>query len=203
MTSAGTTWKLSTRRGDMSERLSRRVPANEIESYLAGLLVTDGTLVRENGRPMAVNLGQGPRGHAVIEQLADYYGRRIGRRTTVTNFGPKNEKRIQLRCVPLAWKQFVVSPGPDLLRHYIRGMVDGDGCVVADHGSVRVEFYWRPDEEFIGHAFWLLVQHYRPTAPRLIKSGVRMLSVSGRPFARWLYHGASIAMEHKSRVALS
>lgn len=134
----------------MSERLSQRGPNDELEAWLAGMLATDGSLVIERGRPMAVSLPQSTaKARLPMEILAARYDRHLCRSRGTSNYGPYDKLIIQLRVIPFAWVTSVPPLRPDLERHYVRGLIDGDGSVSRTGKYVTLSFYWRYGQEFL------------------------------------------------------
>lgn len=166
------------------------LPTNEIESYLAGLLLADGCVVR-NGS-VWIQLVQQTRARPVLEQLSAYYNRPIWNR--------KNGFVMAFKLPP-EYKRSILDLPLGLRRHYWRGVVDGDGSVINQDSKsgLRVTLYWNPKELYVGEGFQsylcsLGVRFKIRTPGKLFAAEVVR---DGRRLAEHLYVDASIALPWK------
>jgi hypothetical protein len=130
----------------IEERLSERAPADEREAYLAGLIATDGHIERRHGRsaPTGISIKMAASARPLLEEIAQHFDRRVYARTNgqfVLTFVDK----------PIAWKTTVPELQDPLASHYVRGLLDGDGCISGSRVGERfypyVSFSYNPTRE--------------------------------------------------------
>ncbi len=132
-------------------RVVAKAPNNELEAYLAGMIAADGWVDRSSGPPK-VRLEQKAESRLLMQQLASAFGR---------NLYTKPNGAVWLEFVNLdpSWKSSTPSLEPELVRHYWRGVIDGDGCITRyvdkRDMSARTELmlYYNP----LTGQFWLMV----------------------------------------------
>src|SRR5919197_584452 len=105
-------------------RLEDRPPADEFETYLAGLIATDGYIERRRGRavPTGLAIKMAAQAQPLLAQIADHFERTLYERSNgqfVVTFVDK----------PIAWKQAQPRIKREWLPDYLRGLFDGDGCI--------------------------------------------------------------------------
>lgn len=199
------------RYGDRKCRLryEQRSPADEMEAWLAGLIYCDGTFAVERGEPRAITLPQSTeKAWQPFLKVSQRYDRKPSRVVGVSNYGPFDRLQFQFRNLPLWWKTHVQEiADAELERHYWRGMVDGDGCVVYDkRGYYRVEFYWEKCKPEAGVA-WNRILRNHALLPYRLSTGSEKLLGSGvqhgaKKFLEWLYDPSELFLPHKKNRAL-
>jgi hypothetical protein len=114
----------------ITDRLSRRGPRDPWEGHLAGLIATDGCVEYRKGRdaPTQISVKMAAAACPMLEQIARHFGRRVYARAN-------GQFVLTFNDIPVLWKREVPQLDPGLTVHYIRGLLDGDGCV----SGARVE----------------------------------------------------------------
>ncbi len=94
----------------------------------------------------------------------------------------------------------------DLAHHFIRGFMDGDGCLTQSRNNPAIKFYGEAD---ILSWIRLIFHEQIGTNPKLAitqKAGIKELGFCGgrqcRKIIRWLYEDATIWLSRKHRIAI-
>jgi hypothetical protein len=125
-----------------------RLPEDEWEAYLAGLIMADGHVA-----PYNVVVNQASTSLTMMEKLASHFDRKL------YSYCGGNHLRLTFPDLPRAWKTAVPELPQELKRHYWRGAFDGDGCVTrktANGGRyvyLHLKFLWLRTEEFVGPSY--------------------------------------------------
>lgn len=137
-----------------------RSPLDAYEAYVAGLIASDGCIHRRKGVPRGIALDLSARDCDVLFSIAQKYGRPMPYTHTPDKGGPA--VWLSLLNFPITWK---TAPPRDLeqplLRHYVRGLVDGDGSLYwlrcRGYTYPALEFNVNKAEEWLLHFFetWL------------------------------------------------
>ena len=189
----------------ITERMSERPPEDAFEAHLAGLIATDGYVERRKGReaPTGVAIKTAAAARPMLEHLAAARGRRICARSN-------GQFVLSFTDVPVCWKTRLPRLTPELERHYVRGLLDGDGCISAARAAGRaypyVSLCFNPQREqwegdffcrFLdGHGIPWTLQIEKPTVAQ-----VRCWSHGAEAIARLIYRGDGIAHPEKATRA--
>jgi Homing endonuclease len=108
----------------IERRLAWRPPAEHREAYLAGLIATDGYVERRRGRsaPTGISIKMASAARPLLDQIAEHYGRRLCARSN-------GQYVLTFVDLPVCWKTALPALSPELVPHYVRGLLDGDGCI--------------------------------------------------------------------------
>lgn len=114
-------WKSHTA---IKDRLSRRPPCDTWEAHLAGLIATDGCVEYRTGReaPTQISIKMAAAARPMLDQIAAHFGRRLHARGN-------GQFVLTFYDVPVVWKRELPQLDPALVLHYVRGLLDGDGCL--------------------------------------------------------------------------
>jgi hypothetical protein len=169
----------------IKRRLERRPPADEWETYLAGLIATDGYIERRRGRaaPTGLAIKMAMQAEPLLAEIAAHFGRALYARSNgqfVVTFIDK----------PIAWKQGPPRIRPEWLPDYVRGLFDGDGCISGTRAGSRfypyVSLSFNPTREP-----WIAALYSR----FLIAHGIRFSEQSDRPTLHQLRSWGAAAVE--------
>ncbi len=189
----------------IKERTSHRAPRDEWEAHLAGLIATDGYVERRKSRPepTGVAIKMAVAAQPMLLEIANHYGRRLCARAN-------GQFVLSFTDIPVRWKLELPDLASDLVRHYVRGLLDGDGCFSAARAAGRAYPYlwlcFNPQREpWIGEfycgfldelgASWTR-QDERPTVAQ-----IRCWSLEARRVAEHVYRGDRPAHTEKARRA--
>lgn len=192
---------------------SRRLPRDECEAWLAGLIVTDGCINRRWGyTKVTQKAAAGP----ILERVGERCGRTVRYETQRSNFGIGHKAHLQFANLPLYWKTEV----PDfpflseLERHYWRGVIDGDGCLTYNNSHrgfkhLEVRLAWNPyREQFLGEAWIAFLERLGvpfKVADDQLGHSIRKVRVrryrEAEALAQYLYEGAEFALPWKAERA--
>ena len=190
-------------------------------AYFFGFAQTDGNHYAGAGQKGRLTIELSERDDAVLHAftaLFDVYSR-VSYRERTTNFGPHRSatwtisdlafRRELLELgLPTGRKSATVAPPPTLFRvqDYLRGLVDGDGCVgFTRTGRPFVGFVTASQalaEFFCAQALEVAGAYRTPN--RNSRDDVYNLMVAGDPaasLATWLYPGGCLALERKRQAA--
>lgn len=108
----------------IKERLARRGPRDAWEAHLAGLIATDGCVEYREGRdaPTQISIKMAAAARPMLEQIARRFKRRLYSRAN-------GQFVLTFTDIPVFWKREVPPLDGDLVVPYVRGLLDGDGCV--------------------------------------------------------------------------
>lgn len=188
----------------------------EAKAYWAGFLLADGS-VSEFG---AVRLKLGAKDRSHLDAFASAIGgglpiaeeiKKDGRRLPSVRFSSREMVHDLSRYGIIPRKTFghPIPTGipPEMVRHFLRGYFDGDGCITeksqSDCGILQYGLAVCGSREFLE---WFREQA-RSVIPALVGNlrelrGTWMLTVGGNrkagALARWLYEGATVSLERKA-----
>ncbi len=151
----------------------------------------------------------GEKAEEPLRQLADYLGVSFcdntpghGHRVlTVRSNGTK---------IPISWKTTLLEfpRGSDLERHYLRGLIDGDGGVYDYGRGKQIHFLYADSQPEVGAYFRDVLDRLKVKYGDYTKAPARcryvqVWSPNSELLARFLYEDSAIAMPHKKHAALS
>ncbi len=187
-----------------------RPPESSSEAYVAGLIATDGHVRFKAG----IEIKMCDRATLLFEKLSAEFQVPFQR---VPPYGNRNPQvRIRFRGMPAEWKHSVPLLKQGFHRHYLRGLVDGDGSIT-HHSTVRphkthvylnVDFYHALKEQWLGD-YWVRAMECLGLHPRVYKNRETVAKISiarhreAVLLARYLYYDADLALPLKRIKALS
>lgn len=177
----------------IQERLSARPPADEREAYLAGLIATDGYVERRRGRdaPTGISIKMAPVAAPLLGAIADYYGRRLCHRSN-------GQVVLSFVDVPVVWKTALPSLSAEFEVAYVRGLLDGDGCISGAHSNGHfypyVSLAYNPQREaWVGDFYTRFLRKrcigFRELEDRPTVIQIRSWSANARQIAAVVYDG--------------
>lgn len=128
----------------------------------------------------------------LLGEIADHYGRRLCARSN-------GQYVLTFVDLPVCWKTRLPALAPELVPHYVRGLLDGDGCIsgarVADSLYPYVSLTFNPTREsWVGEFYKrFLREHsirYREQADRPTVHQVRSWSAQAHRLCELVYAGA-------------
>lgn len=188
------------------ERCSERGPTDADEAYLAGLIATDGYVERRKGRavPTGVSIKMAAEARPLLAVVAERFGRALYERSN-------GKFVVTFVAIPFAWKLARPPLTGALERHYIRGLLDGDGCW---SGAFSAEKFYRYvslafnplKEQWIGDTYMAyLSRHgvgFRESIDKDTVHQVRSWSAEARKVADLVYRPAGIVHPRKLSLAM-
>lgn len=201
--------------GNLVSRLTPRSPVNELEAYLAGLVATDGCVHWRDHRPVNTRICLTEGDRDVLDHLGHVLGRpvyTVERRTLLRGRSRNNEAVLTLVSQPISWKTSIPEMDSQLERHYVRGLMDGDGCFTSrdDRGVRRWHFQFNSNvhESFLVEFMtgWLRGHQAKfVVAPDVANNTVKMdvwSEEKSRELAFLLYEECSFFIKRKRERAL-
>jgi hypothetical protein len=174
----------------------------ENRAYLSGLLAADGKALRRGG----VSILQKGRNVPVLSQLSAAFEGQC-------NVWSNGEVYFPRRFVDPSVRDAVPHLTPDLERHYARGLIDGDGCLILRRGRLEaVKYVFNPnhDQPFVD--FWLAFTRqlgldakitFTPaTNGRTVPLGYASVYRGAKSLAETLYQDCTLAIPWKAERAL-
>ncbi len=191
--------------------MTERLPSDEWEAYLAGFLMTDGS-ARKDGKGIVLNQGFAHR--EVMELLAAHFDTPMHEYSYEYSYGVKRTLTIQFTGLPIFWAKFVPVPLEwPLACHYVRGLVDGDGCIDdKTNGRTttrykRIRMYVNDNQQHVLAFYSMFLQSfgivpmYRRHAERVTEITVgRQPDVAA--LGRALYGNCTVSIRSKHEKAL-
>lgn len=184
---------------------------NESSAYLMGILQTDGHLQRKR---MSLEISEKDIG--ILKKLQSYFGGRISTRMRNTNFKENYcsacwtigsvsfVKELVEAGVPIGKKSDIISPchvPSNLERHYIRGLIDGDGSLgITSRGIPFVSFVTSSTPIRDYYCSWLGCLGIKSAPNRNKRDNVFNICVTkenAQKVAGILYDNAEIAIDRK------
>lgn len=186
-------------------RLLQLALMDEVDAYTAALIATDGGLFRRPGRTrVRTTLTQQLAAEPVMRRISSHYDRPLW----LNRRKPPRKDQWQIAFYD-DWFADCKIGVPVLaaqdVSHYLRGLIDGDGCVVDRGQSKDVRFLWQDREAFLGEFFkgFLDSQGLEYGTSKIYGNVTHcyLLAGSADRFLDFVYSGATIALPWKREIA--
>jgi hypothetical protein len=174
------------------------------------LIATDGCVEYRKGRdaPTQISVKMAAAARPMLEQIAEHFGRRLYARAN-------GQFVLTFNDIPVLWKRELPRLDDGLTVHYVRGLLDGDGCVSGARGKGRTYPYisltFNPRQEpWVGEFFGQFLDEHeikwsrqddRPTVAQ-----IRSWSRETLKLASLVYDGTPPAHPeklHRARLIIS
>lgn len=176
------------------------LPSNELEAWFAGLALTDG---HGRAKRATIQFSVGPR------DWADF--RLLLKAAPGGYESPPSQDVHGNLYIPFTFEgwptEWAAEPQwcltAELRRHYMRGMIDGDGEVRRPYAQTRFAWNHR-DEPHLGPFFTAMVLDagFELGKPEVAGTVTRVTICPSRSYALYLYDGAEWCLERKRARAM-
>lgn len=206
-------------RGEQCYNFIKDVPPfeikDEIDAYFLGFLQTDGTLDRKRA-----SIEIGTKDIDILHVFQKKFGGKVTTRTRSTNFLDNHQcscwrlgsvafvKQMNALGIPCGKKSEIVGPistRPDLERHYVRGLVDGDGSLCFQKsGNPLVGFVTASEKMKLYFQDWLSSLGIQVDIHRNARDNIYsfcILNEKAQLIVKTLYDNATIFLPRKKQKA--